>query len=209
MKRILSLFLCLFVLFVSFVCAAETPAESTAAFDKTVFEASPLYSYDKFNKTWTVQAHWVKEYTNATLRFHVLLFDVFLEKDYTPELFVEFFNKDYQDYDEVTAFRVIVGEKLYCFEQMDNFRETGASAYGGIVLRNMLNKLNTSEEVALQLEVTDKYGVVRTYTVDPVSSESLSEIKTIGKLLEESNYWTQYADSFLASFDSYYSASEE
>lgn len=205
MKRILPIALCLFILFGSFAYAYEP----TPAFDKTVFEASDLYSYDKFNKTWTVQAHWEKQYSNATLEFHIVLFDSDLAVYHTPELIVEWFNKDYQDYDEVTAFRVMVGERLYRFEKMGHFRETGASVYGGNVLRNMLNELNTSGEVALQLEVTDKYGASHTYTVDPVSAESLSEIKTIGLMLEASNYWVHFSVFRMMYYDGYYCASEE
>ena len=209
MKRFLALLICVFVLANFFVYASATDAEAPPAFDKAVFEASSLYSYDKFAKTWTVQAHWEKQYSDATIEFHIVLFDSDLADYVTPELIVEFFDKDYQEYYEVTAFRMLIGEKLYCFENLEHFRETGASAYGGYVLRHMLNELDTEEEVAIQIEYTDKFGTSRTGTIDPVSAESLSEIITIAHLLETSNYWAQYPTLYMTVYDAYYSASEE
>ena len=207
MKRFLVALFCLFV--VAFSSAYATDATEVPAFDKTVFEASSLYSYDKFDKTWTVQAHWEKKYSDATIEFHIVLFDSDLAVFQSPELIVEFFNKDYQAYDEVTAFRMLIGEKLYTFEKMDHFRETAGSVYGGNVLRNMLSALNSSDEVAIQIDVTDKYGTSHTYTIDPVTADSLSEVKTISQLLEKSNYWAQYPSIYMTVYDSYYSASEE
>lgn len=209
MKRILSALLCLFVLFGSFAYASETNDETKSAFDKTVFEASDLYSYDKFAKTWTVQAHWVKQYSDATIKFHIVLFDSDIAEHETPELIVEMFDKDNQVYNEITAFRMIIGEKLYRFEKMEHFREIKASVYGGHVLRHMLNELNTSNEVAIQIDYINKYGESRTCTIDPVAVESLSEVKTIGQLLEASNYWGQFNVLVMTLFDAYYCASEE
>ena len=73
MKRLFAALICLFAL--TFSSAYATDTTEVPAFDKTVFEASSLYSYDKFDKTWTVQAYWEKKYSDATFEFHIVLFD--------------------------------------------------------------------------------------------------------------------------------------
>ena len=178
---------------------ASSPNDGTPDFDRSVFESSELYSYDKFKKSWTVQARYDKKYSNADVVVWVLLFNSYIEKGWGPELRVQYFDKKNDCYDKVTAFRALVGETLFTFE-LDESTNRGY-AFGGSVFRDLLNSLDNASEVAFQLDHTDKFGDSWTLTIDPVAPEDLREIIEIASMLEASHTWENCEYYYSNDFD--------
>lgn len=201
MKKVLSFVLALMLACVSFAAVAEG-----AAFDKTKVTGSSLYNYDRFTKEWSIQGVYTKEYSNARVQVALLLFDSFVEDGMGPELRVLFFDKDTQQYDEVTAFRAVVGEKIYCFEELFPGSNSG-SVIGGTVLKELCTALIAGGEVAFQIDHTDKYGSSWTGTIDPVDRTALAELIEMTRLLRDSNAWS--LDATPEFWDTFFGATME
>lgn len=207
MKKFLCLVLAALLLCATFAAAAETATE-TPAFDKSKLSGSSLYTYDKFAKTWNIQAHYVKEYRDATILVYLLMFDNYVTEAWGPELRVVYFDKEAQHYNQVTAFRAIVGEQMFCWEKLAASSNRGAGyAFGGDVLKAFSKALLTGNEVAFQIDHTDKYGTSWTSTIDPVDSTALADLRAMAQLLEDSNAW--YVDTSPYVSDYYYGATME
>lgn len=181
-------FLCVLLAMV-LMCATLLAFAETVAFDKSKLTGSELYRYDKFSREWNIQGHYVKEYRDASVTVSLLLFDVYVEEGWGPEVRVEFFDKETQQYDKVTAFRAIVGEKMFCFESLEEGTNVGY-AFGGNVLEALCEALLAGGEVAFQIDHTDKYGTSWTATIDPVDRTDLSDLIAMATLLKNSNAWS-------------------
>ncbi len=207
MKKKLSLLSALILLIVMPMTAY---AQTVTQFDRSKLESSDLYSYDKFKKTWTMQAHWVKKYSDAEVRVHLVIFDSNVKEGETvgPELIVQYFDKETNQYNEVTAFRVLIDDKLYSFEGMQMERADGSSAYGGHVLRNMLSELQNGKEIAFQIAYVNKYKASYTATIDPVDITTIADIKVMGNLLEQSGFWDIIDSTTMSICDTLFSATE-
>lgn len=188
MKKILCLVLAAVMLCAMVAASAET-VEEAPAFDKSKLTGSELYSYDKFSKEWNVQGSCVKEYRDARVDVALLLFDAYVEEGFGPELRVSYFDKETQTYDKVTAFRAIVGDKIFYWETLQEMTNSG-SALSGEVMEAFCEALLTYEEVAFQIDHTDKYGKSWTSTIDPVDSSALAELRTMARLFKDSNAWS-------------------
>lgn len=207
MKKILCLVLAALLLCTTFAAFAETTT-ATPAFDKSKLTGSELYNYDKFSKDWNVQGHYIKEYSDATVLVYFLLFDNYVTEGWGPELRVVFFDKEAQHYNQITAFRAIVGEQMFCWETLAASSNRGAGyAFGGDVMKEFANALLSGNEVAFQIDHTDKYGSSWTSTIDPVNYSDLADLRTMARLLNDSNAW--YLDSAPALSDYYYGATAE
>lgn len=148
MKKILCM-----VLAVMMLIAQTTALAAVDTFDKSKLTGSDLYSYDKFSKEWNIQGTYVKEYSNVRIRIALLLFDDYVEEGYGPELRVEFFDKENQCYDQVTAIRILVGEKMFSFEKLLS-TSNNSYAFGGTVMEELCSALIAGGEVAIQIERT-------------------------------------------------------
>ena len=200
MKKYLSVAIMMIML--CCMCCVVLAEESIVSFDKEKLTGSPLYSYDKFAKKWNIQGVYIKEYSDARVEVHLLLFSSYVEKEYGPELRVKYFDKENDCYDTVSAFRVIIGETLYSFEKL-----VEGSAFSCLTLEKLCNALIDGEAVAFQLVHEDKYGQSWTATIDPVDIENLNELISMAKLLKESNAWS--IDPNLSMWDAIYNASVE
>lgn len=195
MKKILCMLMTVMLLCTAFAAIAETTGGATPeateapAFDKLKLTGSDLYHYDKFSKEWNVQGAYVKEYRNAVVKVALLLFDTYVEEGWGPELRVQYFDKDSQTYDEVTAFRAIVGEKIFSWENMQ-VGTNSSCVISGEVLKAFCQELRAGGAVAFQIDYTDKYGSSWTTTIDPVESSALSELRTMAHLFNNSHAWS-------------------
>lgn len=201
MKKFLCMVLAVLMLVMSVAAVAEAPK-----FDKSKLTGSPLYSYDKFTKKWNVQGTYVKEYSDVRIEVCFLLFDTYVTEEWGPELRVIVFDKESQSYCDVIAFRAIVGEQMFCWENMRDGTNCGY-VFGGEVAGEFAKALQSSEEVAFQVVYTDKYGNTWRYTIDPVDSAALGDLREVSKLLNDSNAWT--IDPLPAASDNYYGATME
>lgn len=195
MKKLLSVLLVVVLLHTSLAAVAETAAEEPT-FDKTVFSSSELYNYDKFSKEWNVQGAFVRQYSDATVQVALLLFDVYVEEGWGPELRIIFFNKETQTYEKVTAFRVIADDKLFCFETLDEGTNCGY-AFAGEIMEQLFETLITAKEVAFQFDHTDKYGNSWTATIDPITDTELAELRAMALLMRDSHAWSINPIAFL------------
>lgn len=184
MKKFLCVLLAMVLMCTAFAAVAEAPA-----FDKSKLTGSELYSYDRFSKEWNIQGSYVKEYRDAQVRVALIVFDSFVEDGVGPELRVRFFDKETQQYDEVTAFRAVVGDKIFCFEELFPGDNSG-SVYGGNVLKEFCTALISGQEIAFQIDHTDKYGSSWTGTIDPVDRTALADLIEMAILLRDSNAWS-------------------
>lgn len=205
MKKILCLVLAMLMLCTTAVALADSVVEEPE-FDRSRLTGSDLYHYDKFTKEWNVQGSYQKEYSDARVIVCLLLFDTYVENSMGPELRIMFFDKEAQAYDTVTAFRAIVGEKIFCWESLEQ-GTNGSNAFSGEVMKAFCEALLTGEEVAFQIDHTDKYGSSWTATIDPVDSSALSELRAMAQLLIDSNAWSICPINYL--FDIVYGATME
>lgn len=187
MKKLTSVILLLIILCI--FCCAAIAEETTSSFDKSKITGSSLYNYDKFSKEWNIQGAYYKEYRDAYVKVVLLLFDAYVEWECGPELRIIFFDKEQNCYDEVTAFRAIVGEKMFSFEK-PTVDDNSSSVYSCDTLEAFCNALIDGTEVAFQLDHTDMYGKSWTATIDPVASSDLTELVGMAQLLKNSNAWT-------------------
>ena len=213
MKKVLSLIMVvLLVLSFSISASADTVSKSdkveesteTKEFDPSAFQNSELYTYDKFQKKWNIQGAYVKEYSNYTFYFGVLLFDSYVSNEWGPELRVEGFDKTTGEFDSIKALRVLVDDVLYSFEALEE-GDTNSYAFGGNVIRSLLNALKGAKEVALQFEAYEKNGRYHLFTIEDITSEDLNELIEMADLLENSHAWG--LDKTPDKSDNYYKAS--
>lgn len=188
MKKILCL-----VLAVMMLIASTTALAAVDTFDKSKLTGSDLYHYDKFSKEWNIQGSYFKEYIDARIRVSLLLFDDYVEAGFGPELRVEVFDKENQCYDQVTAIRILVGEKMFSFENLLPMTNNSC-ALGGTVMEELCNALIAGGEVAIQIDRTDKFGDSWTSTIDPVSRTDLTDLIAMSKLLRDSKAWSVVSD---------------
>ena len=191
MKKALSTMLVLLLLLPFFVLN-EAAATENAPFDKSVFESSSSYIYDKFAKEWKIIAAWEKKYSDANIGIGVLLFDQYITEGWGPELRVAYIALPSENYFDVTALRAMVDDKMYSFEKLVNYNAT-SSAYGGTVMRAFLNSLKSGKEVAFQIEYKNTQGAAFSLTIDPVDISSLSDLINIANLFEKANVWTAFS----------------
>ena len=187
--------------------AAPTAAP---AFDLLKIRTSSLYDFDKFDKSWNVQGTYKKNYRDATVEVCLLLFDTYVEKEWGPELRLYYFDKDANHYDNVTAFRAIIGDKLFSFERLNRSSSANAGyVFACETMKEFCNALIKAKkgEVAFQIDHTDMYGQSWTSTIDPVDINDLKELIAMAKLFNSSNAWSLVED--LEGEDSKYLASVE
>lgn len=186
MKKVLAILCTIVMLTVSLSALSEV----LVAFDKSAVTGSDLYSYDKFSKEWNVGGSYIKEYRDATVAVSLLLWDTYVDEGWGPELRITYFDKENKCYDRVTAFRAIVGETMYSFEDLKKGSNNNSGfAFGGNVMKELMNALISGKEVAFQLDHTDTFGSGWTSTIDPVSYTDLSELIEMAKLMEKSHAW--------------------
>ena len=184
MKKFLCMVLAVLMLVMSVAAVAESPK-----FDKSKLTGSPLYKYDKFTQKWSIGGAFVKEYSDARVEVQLALFDSYVQNAYGPALQVSFYNKNTGAYDRVIAIRIVVGDRIFCFEKLGN-NGAWSYAFGGSVMEELCTELIAGGEVAIQFEHVDKYGTKRLSTVDPVQPYELRELITMAKLLRDSNAWS-------------------
>ena len=180
------------LLLVALVCSITSVSLASSVdskFDKNVFTDSPYYKYDKFKKTWSLEGEYTKEYRNAKISISIGITDGYVDSEFGPVMVFSYFDKENSNYDSVTAFRAIIGEKTFVFENV-----SGDEGLNFIIACNTFeqfcNTLNTSKEIAFQFDHTDKFGRSYTSTIDPVDTDALIELKVIAKLLKNSNAWS-------------------
>ena len=185
--------------------STSTSKEDNPVFNLDVFKASSLYKYDKFTKEWSIYGTYTKVYSDATIEISVLVFDTYVEKGWGPELRIAYFDKETRAYDKITEFRVLIGNTLYTFGVEPS--ENKSYAFGGSIMRDMLNSLRTGKDIAFQIVHTDQYGNSWRSTIDPVTKKELTDILTMAKLLESSNIWD--TSSYYQKNDQTYNATKE
>lgn len=211
MKKLVSLLLAMLML-LGVTAMAEAPVaetEAPATFDISVLEASPFYTYDKFNKAWEIKAEWQNDYgaSNGVILIQLEYAKTYFENGWTPVMSVYFYDYANNHYYKVTAFRVIVGEKLYSFEKMSDGGSFGYAFYGE-VMRQLLADLAQVETVDFQIGFTDKGGRGMNLTIsDFVVTENWADLIALGKTFEESKVYAVPANLFM--FDLENSASVE
>ena len=99
MKRTLQIVVLLLVIATVIFGTTSSFAESAdgaskSAFNVDVFKNSPLYRYDKFDKSWSVQAKYKRTYSDAEIGIYLLLFDNYVKEEMGPEFRIRYFDKD-------------------------------------------------------------------------------------------------------------------
>lgn len=183
MKKILCMALAILMLCGAVIAMAE------GAFDLSKVTSSELYHYNKFDKTWDFQGSYIKEYSDAAVRIGIVMFNDCVDYGVGPEMRVMVFNKNTQQYYEVTAFRAIVGDKVFRFELLQPYGSS-SSLMGGSVLRKFCDALIDGGDVAFQIDYKDSYGTIRSITIDPVDRKDLAELIEMAKLMRDSNAWS-------------------
>lgn len=214
MKKTLS-FLLMIVLILSFTAlgkastVVENPSQGVA-FDKTIFETSDLYRYDKFEKEWKIYSTWEKKYSNMIVELVCYLSDTYVTEGWGPDFRVTMFNRDTENYDKVEEFYALVDDKLYSFVK---FKESANGGYsyilGGNVFRSFMNSLKSAEEIAFKISAQDKFGGGYSITIDPneIKKLPLTDIIEMNELVEKSNAWTSVSVDQMAFNDTSYGAS--
>lgn len=212
MKKSLSMLMALLLL-LPFIALGEPtitvkPVQE-GAFNKAVFEASALYEYDKFTKSWVVGGAWEKEYSNMIYSVYIVLYDKYVEQGVGPAMAAAFFDRVENYYNPVTALRILVDGTVYSFEKL----EPGDSVYAFVNATNVLKAFTESligaKEVSFQFVTTDKYGRIMTYTEDIPIISSLNQLVEMSELLEKSNAWSIVSENYMAAADEYYGAKIE
>ncbi len=186
-KKLVTLFLAL-----ALVSAVFAPAALAAGgFDKSVFENSTKCTKSGFS--WNLIGGYSVEFAEAVVKVRAMLFDNYVTEGWGPELRVEFYNRLYKDYDEVTAFRASVDDVIYSFEKLDyNGDEDihGGSAFGGTVFPAFMQDILECRNVSFQIDHIDPFGVKETASIDHVHTGDLSDLQEMAKYLIRSKAFT-------------------
>lgn len=210
MKK-LSAFLIVMLVFISitsyaFQFGSET-TEAEAQFNLTALERNPYYMNDKFTKSWNIQGKYTDDYSDCRISIGLLLFKSYVEDKIGPELRVSYYDKEMKEYMPVSAFRAVVGDKVYKIEKLSTY-ESSSSAFSCTVLQEFCNALvNTNaKEIAFQISYTIK-GSPWSITMDSLTEKDLVQLKSVANAFKKSNAWT--IEPYNDEFDSFYQASIE
>ena len=202
MKQIVSVLLLLTMLF-SLNCVSYADGV-----DISKLENNDVCTIDKFSNEWKIVGGYKKEFKDAKVEIYVFLSPKYVENGWGPDLRVYYYDKDNSHYDEVSALRGVVDDKIYKFESFDQMENgEGYTVFGGSVMREFLNHLSSVIELSLQIEHTTKEGTSYQTTIDPVYASELKNIIEAGRLFEEINLWDPNVTTDLTDNDTYYKAS--
>lgn len=190
----------------AFQFGSET-TEVEAKFNLTALEKNPYYKYDKFTKSWNIQGDYTAEYRDCRASVRLLLFRNYVDNQWGPELRVEYFNKELKEYMPVSAFRAVVGDKVYKFEKL-SISESDSYAFSCITLQEFCNAMinANAKEIAFQISFTEK-GSGWVLTMDSLTEKDLVRLKSVASALKKSNAWT--IQPYNEEYDSFYQASIE
>ena len=183
MKKLISLLLVLVFLF-SIPC---TQVSAAGTFNKSVFEKSTKYTYNASTREWNLQDCYKKVFTNAVVYVYSLLFSDYVDEGWGPELRIYYYDKQTGNYDQVVAFRALINDVLYCFEDLGEGSGGGGYVFGGTVQEAFMRALLSAKTVTFQFDHVTRSGAVYTGTIDHVHTGELSSLVEMAGYLIKSN----------------------
>ena len=146
MRRILAVSL---TLVLAVVLLLPANASSLGAFNLSVYEKLPGYTYDKFDKTWSYYKAWSKEYSNA-----YVVIGLQAEGTSTGVNGVSLYAwiRDASNYNvlrAITSIDILVGDTLYSCSVYEG--DTSSSTFLGEKAKPMIEAMSKANSISIRL----------------------------------------------------------
>lgn len=195
MKKIVilvSIVLC--VLMVSSVAFAESTTgeavtEETKAFDRTVYESSENYSYDKFDKTWSVYAAYSKKYSDAVIVFGLKVEGNKDSVQLPPYFYVWVRESNNQDTKwKITGLQIIANDLIFSAKEILVDDSSSILLLDSEKGKQLLSAITEGKE--LDFKVIFSTGS----HIESITGDDYEEIKQLAKLIVENDAWAFVVD---------------